>query len=95
MFVQGSTENQFYWVDSLFKNYDYNYMGCAVVALGHMSHHRKSWLVMHFDQFIGDISARFNLRPITAVDMYLHKNSQAVKKLAAHAKKTALKSCKI
>ena len=26
MFVQGSTENQFdYWVDTLIKNYDYNY----------------------------------------------------------------------
>ena len=24
MFVQGSTENQFYWVESLIKNYNYN-----------------------------------------------------------------------
>ena len=34
MFVQGSTENQFYWVDFLFKNYNYNYNTiCTVVYI--------------------------------------------------------------
>ena len=38
MFVQGSTENQFYWVDSLIKNYNYNYFLLSLVITFHRLH---------------------------------------------------------